>query len=393
MKELEIQVSVVVPVYNSEKYLEVCIKSIISQTYTNLDIILVNDGSDDCSGDICNKYAAIDSRITVVEQENKGAASARMYGTLKAKADFIVYVDSDDVIEQTYIQKMISENKDKKADIVIAQFISSNGDIYQDGLPCGRYIPKELIDLSIHGEKDFIHELFGFMHAKLFRTQIALRTFNHINNGIELGEDQDFGFCYFCYCNDICVIDFCGYFYRIRSNSVAHLDINQGKWLENYGKIYLSMQNQLFDHSCKKDLDIYVKIRIFESYMRVFSRLGIAYAANFPVFDIPEYENIVLEDKKIVIYGGGHVGQSYYLQLQKRGLTPVLWVDGNIKKYPVLQGKLHEILDLKSVKYEYILIAVLRKGTADSVKQKLIRMGICPECILWKKPLSLYFRD
>lgn len=101
-------VSIIIPVYKSEQYLENCINSILNQTYTNFEIILVNDGSPDRSGDICDKYAQIDSRIKSYHKKNGGATSARKYGVEKAHGKWILFSDSDDIMPNEAIENLIS---------------------------------------------------------------------------------------------------------------------------------------------------------------------------------------------------------------------------------------------------------------------------------------------
>lgn len=105
-------VSVIVPVYNSEKYIEKCLRSILGQTYGELEIILINDGSTDHSKDILEKYAAQDKRIKIVNQENQGVAVARNMGLDNADGDYILYVDSDDWIESNMIARLVELSKD-----------------------------------------------------------------------------------------------------------------------------------------------------------------------------------------------------------------------------------------------------------------------------------------
>ena len=102
------RISVIVPIYNTEKYLARCIESILCQTYTNLEIILVDDGSTDKSGDICNFYARKDNRVKVVHKENGGAAAARNFALNMVTGQYIGFVDSDDYVEADYVEMMIS---------------------------------------------------------------------------------------------------------------------------------------------------------------------------------------------------------------------------------------------------------------------------------------------
>lgn len=111
-------ISVIVPVYNVEQYLEECVDSIIEQTYKNLEIILVDDGSLDRCPEICESYKDKDNRIVVIHQENQGLSAARNSGILAAKGEFIAFVDSDDYINRHTYEKMIKAQQEYEADIV-----------------------------------------------------------------------------------------------------------------------------------------------------------------------------------------------------------------------------------------------------------------------------------
>lgn len=112
------QISIIVPVYNAEKYLPQCIDSLLSQTLQDIEIILVNDGSTDLSLDICEKYARKDPRITIISKNNKGVAKARCDGIRKASADYISFIDSDDYYEPDFCEKMYTCITRSDADLV-----------------------------------------------------------------------------------------------------------------------------------------------------------------------------------------------------------------------------------------------------------------------------------
>lgn len=103
---MEDLISVIIPVYNVEKYLEKCLISVLSQTYQNLEIILIDDGSTDGSGKICDEYSKKDKRIIVIHKENGGLSEARNYGINKVNGKYIVFVDSDDYVSKLYIEKL-----------------------------------------------------------------------------------------------------------------------------------------------------------------------------------------------------------------------------------------------------------------------------------------------
>lgn len=125
MKEL---ISIIVPVYNVEQYLEKCVKSITKQTYENIEIILVNDGSTDTSGKICDKLKLEDNRIKVIHKENGGLSDARNAGLKKAKGEYIGFVDSDDYIKEDMFETLYNLNKNCNSEISIISYY----EIYKD---------------------------------------------------------------------------------------------------------------------------------------------------------------------------------------------------------------------------------------------------------------------
>ena len=115
-------ISVIVPVYNVEKYIDKCIKSIISQDYTNLEIWLVDDGSTDSSGEVCDKYAESDQRIIVIHKDNGGLSDARNVALDRMQGKYVLFIDSDDYIEKNYISYLYMLLKDYQSDISICNF-------------------------------------------------------------------------------------------------------------------------------------------------------------------------------------------------------------------------------------------------------------------------------
>lgn len=159
-------VSVIVPVYNCEKYVKECVNSIIEQSYPNIEVLLVDDGSSDSSYQICMDFQEKYSRIKVLHKENGGASSARNMALSQAKGEYIAFVDSDDIIDKNYIRKlydlMVSEGAD----------ISSCG--YDTTLPDGKIVPCESFGLEKIGPNigdiDLVHYPYTVWHL-LFRRE------------------------------------------------------------------------------------------------------------------------------------------------------------------------------------------------------------------------------
>lgn len=116
-------VSIILPVYGVARYLPECVDSLLAQTYSNLEIILVDDASPDESGAICDAYAARDSRVKVIHQENRGAAGARNAGLDAATGEYVCFVDSDDMVEKDYVNHLLTQLRQGDADIAVCGFI------------------------------------------------------------------------------------------------------------------------------------------------------------------------------------------------------------------------------------------------------------------------------
>lgn len=149
-------ISVIVPVYNVEKYLHACLDSILAQTFTDFELILVDDGSPDSSGKICDEYAEKDSRIRVFHQENQGQAAARNYGVTLAKADWISFVDSDDIIHPQMIELLFAALKKENTDISIA-FVEN----FEDGSTPDTFYTELSEDyICTEVDEEFLLEIF-----------------------------------------------------------------------------------------------------------------------------------------------------------------------------------------------------------------------------------------
>lgn len=125
-------ISVIVPVYNVENFLDICVASVISQSYSNIEIILIDDGSTDSSGKLCDEYAKKDSRIRVIHQKNNGLSGARNTGMNAAKGDYFCFVDSDDVIHRDFIKILYNCLKEYDSDIAVCDYVKFSKDMPDD---------------------------------------------------------------------------------------------------------------------------------------------------------------------------------------------------------------------------------------------------------------------
>ena len=141
-----VHISIIVPVYNCENYINKCIESILSQSYPYFELLLIDDGSTDKSGEICDKYKSIDSRIKVFHENNNGVSYARNLGISNSIGEYIAFVDSDDWVEPDYISSLITEAS--KADLIFfgSKFHYAHNDIKYYSLSCRSYTEKDSIE-------------------------------------------------------------------------------------------------------------------------------------------------------------------------------------------------------------------------------------------------------
>ncbi len=194
-------ISIVVPVYKSEKTLGGCLESLQAQTYQDIEVICVIDGSPDSCGDICDSYAEKDSRIKVIKRENGGVSSARNRGIDEAQGEYLMFVDSDDTVEPDYCEKMWKAHQETGADMVICGF---------HHWYVGRDVPKVPSNPGVYDTKSYGSDFLklyqeGFLNMpwnKLFKKEMAGR----FDTSLSLGEDLLFNMDYLEKCNKLAVL-------------------------------------------------------------------------------------------------------------------------------------------------------------------------------------------
>lgn len=230
-------ISVIVPVYNVENVLHYCLDSILNQTYTDFELILVDDGSLDASGKICDDYGTKDDRIVVVHKTNGGVSSARNIGINIANGEYIVFIDSDDYIHKDYLLGLVNTQNDYfDIDNIWCGFRTVSSYSIQNDC-----IKKVLFDdtkkISITGIKNImtLHDkwLDAGPYCKLYRRKTILDNNLTFDDDLSLGEDLIFNFRYLdCTNGDIVVLNETFYSYIINENSLA------SKFYPNLFEIY-----------------------------------------------------------------------------------------------------------------------------------------------------------
>lgn len=215
-------ISVIVPVYNVEEYLEECLESIKRQTYIDIEVILVNDGSTDGSKEICERYCEKDSRFKLVNQENKGLSGARNRGMLESKGEFISFVDSDDVLKEDMLEQLMKQMTSEDIDIVECWYTNEKQELELSTPKNVKTIfqgdsKEALVSLC----KDNIVRLNAV--AKLFRRQVIVN-FPFLEGLFY--EDVYGGIGILKHIRKMVKINYIGYYYRVRQGSTMNREFN-----------------------------------------------------------------------------------------------------------------------------------------------------------------------
>lgn len=241
--------SIIIPLYNSENYIEKTLDSITKQTFNDFEVIIINDGSTDNGDTICEKYCSSDQRFKIFNQSNQGVSTARNRGIKLAKGKYIVFIDADDFIETKYLETLQKEQFKHPDSFVVLDF-------YKVDLKGKKHEIYEIQDhvLSCY---DYIHQYditkFGYVASKIYDRSIVIENDVQFPVNIKLGEDCIFFINYLRFIKKVYLSSYKGYFYQEVQNSAVRRKIPMQEIFTLYDQIKLSL-TQLIEDTNSKDL-------------------------------------------------------------------------------------------------------------------------------------------
>lgn len=381
-KDLKPLVSVVIPVYNVERYLDRCINSVISQNYFELEIILVNDGSTDKSLEICHYFEQQDERIKVLHNEGKGLVSARKTGIQAAKGEYIVHLDSDDWVEPDMYGYLVYQAVKHDADVVTCgmyrDYEKSSVKEF-DNVPEGVYdqeqIEKKIMPVLMYTGNFFSAGINIHLCNKLFRHELALKNQMRIDDEVRIGEDAAVIYPCILDAKKIVIIHKCFYHYCIRLNST--MGTGYQRELSGYALIYKSLKRKIIESRISTEM-LLAQLNYLMAYMLLMKEPQTLIKIDQQHL-IP-FKNLQIQDK-IILYGGGKFGSTLHRYMTEHNLCEVvLWID----KWEDEQRGIVNVTaldDISLVSYDKLVIAVLVGAAADEICGELVNMGVDAEKI------------
>ena len=375
-------ISVIVPAYNAEQYIRDCLDSIINQTYQNLEIICINDGSQDNTAEILNEYDKADSRFIVIHRQNKGLVSARKEGVKIARGEYICYVDADDWIDPEMYMIMYNEGMELDVDIVAVGMCREfrNGTSYQEpniipqGIYRGEVIKNKILPKVMDTDKFYQMGLSFSLCHYAFKKEILLYNQLAVDDRIQMGEDT--ACCIFCLyqCNSITLIDRCLYHYRQSESSMKRTSKTDS--LQCCQILYRSLVQRASIFQERKILLKKIdRILFFYLMLSSYSVLLEGKSFLFPYSKVSKGENIV-------IYGAGIFGEEMYDTVKKTGFCNITgWVDSNYEAYQSNIKPVSNPTDIIRMQFDHVVIAISNPDYRRNVIKNLQELKIASEKI------------
>lgn len=368
-------ISIVVPIYQIDRYIGICIESLLNQTYDNLEIILVDDGSPDRCPEICDLYASKDARIKVIHKENGGLVSARKAGLLSATGKYVGYVDGDDWVGAGFVDALYTAISTADADIAAGGFsrdLFARTAHFTDKMPCGVYEGDRLDDLrcKMISLGDFFRiGVSTYVWNKLFKRELLLQVQLPVDNAISIGEDAAVTYPAIMLAKRLVITDTCAYHYRQREDSMLKKvasfasDAKKLKYLYDY----------MFKFASEQDAKYHLPDQVDDFVLGIcMMRSG----------SLSSFGNEI-QGKKVAIYSAGTFGQQLYNKLSQSSLcTLVNWVDDDYWEYRRCCLDVNPVESLSKGGFDYVVVATLDNVLKESIATRLMDCGVQKSKIL-----------
>ena len=369
-------VSIIIPVYNSEAFLDKCIQSAINQSYKNIEIILVNDGSTDTSGKICDDYAATDSRIKVIHKTNGGLVSSRKTGLKASTGDYVLYIDGDDWIELDLIAHCIEPVLKFKADVVVSSHIvnlEGRTDTWVNTIPSGVYDKNQLKSIvypkMLYTGNFSQFGIFSYSWGKLYRREVLLENQLRVTEGITIGEDALCLYPTLLDADIVVILEQPYYHYRQRADSL--IKTLRTIELSKMESVYNDFKKMFHD---KGVLDI--MLPQLQYYLLSLLTINTEGPNPSDITNLYPFDEVKCGDN-LVIYGGGTFGQHLYKKIiNNKSHNIVAWIDEKHKHYSKLNLPVDGFDKINSVEYDNIIIALIDEDNSNLARLKLIEYGV-----------------
>ena len=378
------KVSVIIPVFNAEKYIAVCLDSVLGQTYGDFEVVVVDDGSTDCSGAICDRYAQKDGRVKVIHKKNEGLICARQTGIMAAKGEYVAFVDADDWIDAEFLETGIGQMECEAVDIVITGCIREEGACSETVLNKIRTnvydlpeLIREVYPVMLHYKGFYEFGILPYIWNKFYKRQMLESCYEGIDTKIYDGEDVAVVYPYLLKAKKAVITEDAKYHYRIHGESMTAN--RQDDFYENTARLYLHLVSKFretdYCQCMMPQLDQYMRMMVWQKKPGAFIE---SLKFTFPFKEIRQGASIIL-------YGAGYVGQIFHHQIVlSEYCTVTAWVDKAYQRDELKQMGVVGMEALHTRAYDYVVLAVQDCNIAAEITEQLVSYGVCREKIIFR---------
>ncbi len=371
-------ISIIVPIYMIDRYVGICIESILNQTYRNIEIILVDDGSKDRCPQICDLYASKDSRIKVVHKKNGGLVSARKAGLAVATGSLISHVDGDDWIGPQFIEKLVAVYQETDADIVCAgqtRVLFDRSARIVDGIPSGLYQGEELWE-QVHkkmmsGGAFYRPGISTYVWNKLFKKEIVFEPQMQVDESVSIGEDAAVTYPALLRSRKVAVTDNTEYHYRQREDSMLKQITPFSAEAGKLRSLYEYMMRWKDSVKEAEELGLADQITDYVLSICIIRSGGRLPEDDYSTFDKAYY------GKRVVIYSAGTFGQQLVNRFQETGHCRVVgWIDDDYWEYRRCCLDVDPVEQVKQMEFDFVLVASVGEAFASQAVNRLAEYGV-----------------
>lgn len=371
----EIFFSLIITAYNVENYIEECVDSILKQTYSNIEVIIVDDGSMDETGRKCDIYLQRDRRVKVIHQENQGVVVARKTGINHSLGKYLIFIDGDDWVDKELCEQYARILEESGAEIVLSgllkDYVNSSSRV-KNNLPSGYYdeekIIKEIYPKMMYTGNFYEKGLESYICGRAVKREILEAVMDSIENKMSFGEGGVWLFSCMFKVKSAIITDDMFYHYRMRSDSMSIQDETSDKILRVYENLLRNIKKE------KKNVEQFIwQLDYMAVYLFIWKKPD--------VFDIDGNSFYFLsklkKEDKIVLYGAWRFGQIMKSYIEKNGLCDIaLWVDKNADEYREKGWNVERPEKIAEIEYDYIVLATGVYSVMQSMRMTLKQMGV-----------------
>lgn len=371
----DILFSYVVAAYNIEKYIQECIDSILEQTHCDFELIIVDDGSNDKTGKICDEYAQKDKRVKVIHQVNKGLVRARKVGIEYAKGEYIIFIDGDDWIDKDMGEEIARYIEKYNPDIFISEVVKEYAtyssrikNYVKKGYYDKQKIREDIYPIMIYTGKFFEKGLASYITGKAIKRDILLAVKDSVDDRGSWGEGTIFLYSCMLKVNSVVITEDVFYHYRMREDSISLQDMDDSKLVI----IYENLLKNIIANNYNIEQFV-LQLDYLAMFLFIWKKFDVFDNDNEKFFLFP----MVKKESKIVLYGAWRFGQDFkaYIERKERA-NIVLWVDKNAEEYRKYGWNVDKPEKILDTEYNYIILATAMNSVAHSMRRALEEMGI-----------------